>query len=625
MSNKSQPAKHSVLGMMLLGWIGLLTFIGDAASAPGGQEVFLEEKNVVAFDPSFEKSLFGVQDRSKWKMTRTLHVNPASKAADDKGPGTADKPLKTVVRAVEMVRPGTRVLIYPGLYRESITLQKAVTLDQSGTAESPIVIEAKEPGTVVFSGSDVWTDWKPEGNGVYSAAWPHKWGTNPWMSGRSKPIGRRFELVFIDGELLKQVLERKEMKPGTYCADETAEKLYIWLKDSAKPQDHKIEVAVRGGLEHGAGLTVGDMWDVELLPSYIAVKGIAFKHYTRHFFLGKHVLLEDCRFEYTNDMIGIGGEDFVLRRVVGLHTGGCTFFMPPRGEVPGKWKKIENQHLNGLMEDVTASYGNWRLYSGGMVEWATAGSKVHSVTNLILRRCKMQYNDSPGFWADTKCNNVLVEDGVFTHNRLYGVWMEINNGESVVRDNILACNLVRGINISNTCHLTIEGNTFYGNKKAQIGHWHKGPIRRSLEGGFRTVNLKVINNRFVATEAEQFLIRLPGYDYIPETGTFANNLYYQSGHRSLFEFGQQMDFDRWQQAVGETGSILADPMFRNPEALDFTPMPGSPLLHDAPRPNADANHAILPTVTNASQPVSESRAREHCDNGSSTRVAINVQ
>ena len=184
------------------------------------------------------------------------------------------------------------------------------------------------------------------------------------------------------------------------------------------------------------------------------------------------------------------------------------------------------------------------------------------MTNLILRRCKMEYNESPGFWADTKCNNVLVEDGTFNHNRLYGVWMEINNGECVVRNNVFVGNLKRGINISNTCYLTIEGNTFYGNKEEQIGHWHKGPNRRSLEGDYRTVGLKVIGNHFVATDPEQFLIRLPGFDCISETATFKNNIYYQSGHKLLFEFGQRMDFEQWMTAMKETGSMVADPMFR---------------------------------------------------------------
>ena len=165
---------------------------------------------------------------------------------------------------------------------------------------------------------------------------------------------------------------------------------------------------------------------------------------------------------------------------------------------------------------------------------------------------------------------MLVEDSVFTHNRLYGVWIEICNGETVLRNNVFAENLERGVNVANTCYLTIQGNTFYGNKKSQIGHWHKGPTRQSREGGFRTVNLKIIDNRIVSTDPEQILIRLPGYDYIPETGTFANNLYYQPG-KAAFDFGKKMDFDQWQKAVRETGSIFSDLMFRDPEALDFTP------------------------------------------------------
>ena len=295
------------------------------------------------------------------------------------------------------------------------------------------------------------------------------------MGGRSSEIGRRYELVFIDGKLMKQVLLRNEMKEGTYCVDETNEKLYIWPLNGANPNELKIEVTTKGGSEQGSGLTVGDMWDPILLPRYIVVRGLTFKHFMRHTFHGNHVLLEDCRFEYTNEMIGIGGEGFVLRRVVALYTGGCTLFMPPRGEVPGMWSAVKNPHRNGLLEDVTASYGNWRLYSGGMLEWATAGSKVHTVTNLILRRCKMEYNESPGFWADTKCNNVLVEDGVFSHNRLYGLWMEINNGECIVRNNVFAGNFDRGINISNTCNLTIEGNTFYGNKKQNNKNYATSP------------------------------------------------------------------------------------------------------------------------------------------------------
>ncbi len=552
---------------VLFAWIVLLPLAGVAVAGPLNPEGHLQEKDVVKFDPSFEKSLFGVQDPSKWKITRTLHVNPASKAADDKGPGTADKPLKTVAHAIERVKPGTRVLIYPGLYRESIMLQKTEDRDPSGTAESPVVIEAKEPGTVILSGADVWTDWTSEGNDVYSAAWPHKWGfvSNDWRVGL---LGQRWEMVFCDDQLMRQVLEREEMAADTYFVDEAAERIYIWLKDSAKPQEHKLEVTVRE-----TGLGAGEEWEVEFYPSYIAVKGIAFNRFVRNFFLGKHMLLEDCHFEWNNCGLPIGGEDYVLRRVVALHNGGRSIVIPPRGAVPGLPAEITHQHMNGLLEDVTASYGNWRLSDyGGMDAWATAGIKVHTLQNLIFRRNKIQHNHAPGIWTDTKCNNVLIEDSLITHNKCSGIWVEINNGETVLRHNIIAKNSV-GINLSNTCHLTVQGNTIYGNTRDQIGNWHRGPIR----SGFRTANLKVIDNRIIATDPKQKLINIPGYDYIPETATFSNNIYYQPD-KAVFGFGKQMDFVQWQKAMRETGSVFADPMFRDPETLDFTPQPGSPLL-----------------------------------------------
>jgi hypothetical protein len=554
---------------MACGSVGLLIFAGVVVAARAKDPGSLEETRVVKFDPSFEKSLWGVQDSQKWRISLTLHVNPASKVADDNGPGTADRPLKTVARAVELAKPGTRVLIYPGVYGESITLQKTEALDQSGTADAPIVFEATEPGKVTLTGADVWRDWRSEGAGVYSASWPYKWGFNVEGYKRVGPLGLRSEMVFFDDQLMRQALNRKDLGPDSYCVDEAGGRLYIKPKDGVQPQEHKVEVTVRG-----AGLNVGDMWNVALFPSYVVVRGIAFNRFMHHRFLGRHVLLEDCRFEWNNEGLAIGGEDFVIRRVVALHNGGCTFVAPPRGGVPGMPMEIKNQHMNGLLEDNTAAYGNWRLFGyGGLEEWATAGIKVHTLTNLIIRRNRVQNNQAPGIWTDTKCNNVLVEGSVITDNMLSGLWIEICNGETVLRNNVVARN-GKGINISNACHLTIQGNTIYGNKTDQIGEWHRGAAR----GGFRTVNLKIIDNRIVASDPQQVLVELPGFDYIPETGTFSKNVYYHP-NKAVFGVGRQrMSFDQWQKRMRDTGSIFADPMFRDPESLDFTPKPGSPLL-----------------------------------------------
>ena len=66
----------------------------------------------------------------------TYEVAQQDSAADDKGPGTAKQPWKTISRAAEKVGPGDVVIIRSGTYHERVHVKA------SGTAESPIRIEA---------------------------------------------------------------------------------------------------------------------------------------------------------------------------------------------------------------------------------------------------------------------------------------------------------------------------------------------------------------------------------------------------------------------------------------------------------------------------------------------------
>ena len=69
----------------------------------------------------------------------------ASNGTDD-GPGTPDKPLGTIQKALELVQPGDKVLIKAGTYAGEITISK------SGTLEKPIVLKAYGDGEVVVKG-----------------------------------------------------------------------------------------------------------------------------------------------------------------------------------------------------------------------------------------------------------------------------------------------------------------------------------------------------------------------------------------------------------------------------------------------------------------------------------------
>ena len=74
-------------------------------------------------------------------------VDQKHAAASDSNPGTTGQPLKTVKRAVELVRAGDKVVIRPGEYVEG-----SLILQTSGTKSQPIIFEAEVPGTVAITG-----------------------------------------------------------------------------------------------------------------------------------------------------------------------------------------------------------------------------------------------------------------------------------------------------------------------------------------------------------------------------------------------------------------------------------------------------------------------------------------
>ena len=54
------------------------------------------------------------------QFSRTYYVDGSSPDADDNGPGTSDKPFKTISKAAAVLQPGERVVIAAGTYRECV-------------------------------------------------------------------------------------------------------------------------------------------------------------------------------------------------------------------------------------------------------------------------------------------------------------------------------------------------------------------------------------------------------------------------------------------------------------------------------------------------------------------------
>lgn len=117
----------------------------------------------------------------------TLRVNPAHPGSRDSGDGGASQPYRTLAYAVKQLKPGGRLLIANGVYRESIDLRQA----QLKTAQdaSPTVIEAEPGGKVLIKGSDIVTGWEALAGGLFVK---RNWTVNS-------------QQVFVDGVSLTQI------------------------------------------------------------------------------------------------------------------------------------------------------------------------------------------------------------------------------------------------------------------------------------------------------------------------------------------------------------------------------------------------------------------------------------
>lgn len=98
----------------------------------------------------------------------TYYVSPQGK--DTNAGTTIDAPLKTIQQAVNLARPGSKIFIRGGVYRETVTTAR------SGMPTAPITLQNYNNEVVTVSGTEVIDgDWTLVGNEVYRAAMPWKY------------------------------------------------------------------------------------------------------------------------------------------------------------------------------------------------------------------------------------------------------------------------------------------------------------------------------------------------------------------------------------------------------------------------------------------------------------------
>ena len=367
-----------------------------------------------------------------------------------------------------------RIVVEPGVYRESIG---HVVFD-AAAARTPLVIEGQG---VTLSGSDVVTAWEDLGGGVFATAWEHDWGNwaYPWETPRV--LGHRAEMVFVDGEPLRQMLlepfayevrgdpllhaERGQawtplpprgpgaLLPWTFGVSEADDRLYVRLPAGADVAGHEVEVSVRPqALRFDAGDFGAGGKDA------LTLRGITFEHFasrTRGYGLegtvalgrgSRGVTIDRCRFRWNAAHgLDLRAADVTITDSSFTHNG-----------FSGIAGGFEAARLSG---NVT-SFNNWRGAMAGQRSWWLAGVKLQDSSDVAVEDHEAVGNLAPGVWFDIQNRDVRLTDVLAVGNDGPGVFLELSPGPFVV-ERLRSSNAEEGLLASIVGELAVRDSVLH--------------------------------------------------------------------------------------------------------------------------------------------------------------------
>ena len=159
------------------------------------------------------------------------YVAPDGKAGEQGV--TVDQPT-SIESAIEKAKTGDVIILRGGTYRAgNLVLNQGITI-QPYKDEQP-----------VLKGTYVATEWKDQGNGLWSVKWNHLFPAKPldWWNrskyGRETPLQKfNNDMVFINGRFLQSASELNEVSENTFFIDYETGMVYI----GTDPGDKLVEI-----------------------------------------------------------------------------------------------------------------------------------------------------------------------------------------------------------------------------------------------------------------------------------------------------------------------------------------------------------------------------------------------
>jgi len=410
------------------------------------------------------------------KFSKSYYVDNNSPRANDNGPGTRERPFRTINAAARILQPGERVVIASGTYRECIRPVRG------GTGPAQMISYEAAPGAkVVVKGSEVLKDgWQPEsismgfrgGRGPTDqsdsqiSAWQYELtgamfpdaynpfalasapGDRSWLDTKSVDMGpyfRRRGLVFVDGKPLEPMEQLRELAsaqlPGLPRPGQSAPRTGLparmrggpimqeiggspearfWVENSG----NGIHIRIPAGIpsEHIVEVSVREQAFVPMKKglAFIRVKGITFQHAGNGYPVPQRGLVSTAG---GNHWI-IEGNTIEWANGTGLDIGNGDWNGGPTPQA-GVSQIVRGNTIRycgvaglaGMGTQDTLIEDNlieWCGWADAERAWEAAAAKFHRAQNMLFRRNVIRHiRHANAVWFDSGDVNCRITSNVF--------------------------------------------------------------------------------------------------------------------------------------------------------------------------------------------------------------------
>lgn len=355
--------------------------------------------------------------------------------------GTKAAPLRTLAKALLVAPSGGAVVLRAGMYHESVTSTKKVTIQNY-------------PGEGVWlDGSSPVSGWKADG-----ATWRHdNWTTRfdasvgyskgatdgttagwQWVN-PSYPMASHPDQVYLDGAALKQVASRSKVVGGTFYLDQSTSRLYIGKNPSGK--EVRATTLARAMRVTGAGTVIRGIGIRRYAPSIWHIGAVTIE--------APSTRLENVHVRDSATIgIGVIAADVVLERVSVLRAGLLGVHAATADRL-----RVSNSRLDS---------NNYERFNSAPV---SGGIKVGRSRTVTVTNSSVSKNQGQGYWSDVSVYDTRILNNNIVGNRAAGVFLEIS-ARGTVANNIISDNGGDGVKINNTSKVTIYNNTVVRNGRA---------------------------------------------------------------------------------------------------------------------------------------------------------------